>query len=97
MIVILVYYIQNATSRVTLFVFLDDNAPILMPCFCYSLSIQIIFLSFLGVRKFTAALDYFQQAITLPAQALSAIVIACLKASKLASLIESGTAYEVPK
>lgn len=68
-----------------------------MPYYLLFIIDPIYFESFLGMRKFTAALDYFQQAITLPAQALSAIVIASLKASKLASLIESGTAFEVPK
>jgi hypothetical protein len=49
------------------------------------------------VKDFSAALDHFLQAITLPAQALSAVVIQALKKARLVSLILSGTAFEVPK
>ena len=49
------------------------------------------------MRNYTLALDHFQQAITLPALALSAIVVAAIKASRLVSLIDSGSAFELPK
>jgi hypothetical protein len=53
--------------------------------------------SLIGLRKYAQALDYFMQAITLPAHAVSAVVVASLKAAKLVSLIELGTAFEIPK
>ena len=52
---------------------------------------------FVGVRDYSTALDYFTQAIVLPAQAVSAVVVASLKMARLVSLIEYGAAFEVPK
>ena len=52
---------------------------------------------FVGVKDYVTALDYLTQAIVLPAQAVSAVVVASLKMARLVSLIEHGTAYEVPK
>ena len=52
---------------------------------------------FVGVRDYAAALDYFTQAIVLPAQAVSAVVVASLKMARLVSLIEYGIAFEIPK
>ena len=52
---------------------------------------------FVGVKDYITALDYLTQAIVLPAQAVSAVVVASLKMARLVSLIEHGIAYEVPK
>jgi hypothetical protein len=65
--------------------------------FKYFKSSNLHFYSFVGVKKYGIALDYFLTAITLPALALSAVVTASLKAARLVSLIELGTSLEIPK
>eukprot|EP00596_Hydrurales_sp_CCMP1899_P001063 CAMPEP_0119035740 /NCGR_PEP_ID=MMETSP1177-20130426/2946_1 /TAXON_ID=2985 /ORGANISM="Ochromonas sp, Strain CCMP1899" /LENGTH=290 /DNA_ID=CAMNT_0006994443 /DNA_START=527 /DNA_END=1399 /DNA_ORIENTATION=- len=54
-------------------------------------------LCFIGVKKYNVAVEYFLQAIVFPAQAVSTVVTACIKAARLASLVDSGNAFEVPK
>jgi PCI domain len=49
------------------------------------------------VKDYRAALDSFMQAITLPAQAVSAVVVACIKMARLVNLIENGSALQIPK
>ena len=51
----------------------------------------------IGIKDFTSALDYFTQAINLPAQAISAIVVSCLKMARFVSLIEFGRPYDIPR
>lgn len=52
--------------------------------------------SFIGVKDFPAALEAFTQAITMPANGLSAVVASCAKKAKLVSLIATGTAFGIP-
>jgi hypothetical protein len=56
-----------------------------------------LFISFIAVKDFPAALDCFQQAITAPAQVVSAVVIESIKKARLVSLIYYGVALDIPK
>lgn len=49
------------------------------------------------MKDFPTALEHFDQAITAPAQVVSAVVIECVKKAQLVSLIYSGSAHKLPK
>lgn len=57
----------------------------------------ILYCSFLQVKNYAAAVDHFQQAITLPAEILSGVVLACINKVKLVSLIWSGKEAVFPR